>query len=242
MITFMVNTTTMSPSKAMLWACCHRSSAITITLSPNICQGINSSIVDIRDHRVLLQVAVFISTLRRWRGFPQGQSLDARKGMSIKHCLTISVYVMMLLMVVGIWTCMGCHGACWRPISRRTHWVHTICEFRVRYDVFNGVIKLTSVYCRYKFERLLSIQWVQLEREDKDQNDLWSVALPPKVCHNPLMNCHQLSNSSYWSTLLVITNVPFSRDCCCFGIASVSWNQWKRSLLWSSMLRGQILL
>ena len=34
---------------------------------------------------------------------------------------------------------------------------------------------------RYRFKQLLSIGWAQLDRDDPDQNDLWSMYLPPKV-------------------------------------------------------------
>jgi hypothetical protein len=34
---------------------------------------------------------------------------------------------------------------------------------------------------RYHFERLWSINWVQLNKDDVEQNDLWSMSLPPKV-------------------------------------------------------------
>ena len=40
---------------------------------------------------------------------------------------------------------------------------------------------LPDIGKRYRFKTLLSIGWAQLNRDDPDQNDLWSMYLPPKV-------------------------------------------------------------
>jgi hypothetical protein len=50
----------------------------------------------------------------------------------------------------------------------------------------------------YHFKMLRRLDWVQLNRDDIEQNDLWSMYLPPRVCS---MNSISLrhTNRLVWS-------------------------------------------
>ena len=54
-------------------------------------------------------------------------------------------------------------------------------------------VAMVDWHCRYKFEKISSIEWVQLDRTDPDQNDVWTGYYPPRVCltawqHLQIMN------------------------------------------------------
>ncbi len=45
----------------------------------------------------------------------------------------------------------------------------------------SNLILMINIFSRYKFRNLLTLRWLQLDRDDPEQNDLRSMNLPPKV-------------------------------------------------------------
>ncbi len=53
------------------------------------------------------------------------------------------------------------------------------------------------MFIRFKFEHLSSIEWVQLSRDDPDQNDVWTFYYPPRVSPTHFI-LYFINNLSYY--------------------------------------------